>query len=67
VLEVPVDATPSKIKDVYRKLAHIFHPDYNPGDRAAEEKLKQINASYEILADTDKRRAYDAIRQGHNS
>ncbi len=47
------------IKSAYRKLAMQYHPDKNPGDEAAEQKFKEINAAYDILKDEEKRRAYD--------
>jgi molecular chaperone DnaJ len=63
ILEVPRTATDQEIKSAYRKLALKFHPDRNPGDKAAEEKFKECAEAYSILADTDKRHMYD--RFGH--
>src|SRR5690606_20800135 len=47
------------IKTSYRKLALAFHPDRNPGDKAAEEKFKAINEAYAVLSDPEKRSRYD--------
>jgi len=48
------------IKKAYRKLAFKYHPDRNPGDVEAENKLKEINEAYEILGDNEKRASYDS-------
>ncbi len=63
VLGVPRDADAATIKKAYRKLAVQYHPDKNPGDKAAEEKFKELGEAYEALSDADKRAAYD--RYGH--
>jgi molecular chaperone DnaJ len=63
VLSVSRTATEQEIKSAYRKLALKFHPDRNPGDRAAEEKFKEAAEAYAVLADADKRHMYD--RFGH--
>jgi len=63
VLGVTRTATDVEIKSAYRKLALQFHPDRNPGDKAAEESFKEAAEAYAILADTDKRHMYD--RFGH--
>src|ERR1700710_1042315 len=65
ILGVSKSATQDEIKKAYRKVAMQFHPDRNPGDKAAEEKFKEAAESYEILSDTDKRAQYD--RFGHNA
>ena len=51
------------LKRAYRKLAMQWHPDRNPGDKAAEQKFKAINEAYDVLKDDQKRAAYD--RFGH--
>jgi molecular chaperone DnaJ len=63
VLGVNRSAGEQEIKSAYRKLALKYHPDRNPGDRAAEEKFKEAAEAYAVLADPDKRTRYD--RFGH--
>jgi molecular chaperone DnaJ len=63
VLGVSRDATDQELKSAYRKQALKYHPDRNPGDRAAEEKFKQASEAYQVLSDADKRAVYD--RFGH--
>ena len=63
VLGVQRDADEGDIKKAYRRLAMKFHPDRNPGDQAAEDKFKEASEAYEILSDSEKRRAYDQF--GH--
>jgi molecular chaperone DnaJ len=63
VLGVAKTATEVEIKSAYRKLALKYHPDRNPGDKAAEEKFKEAAEAYAVLADADKRHMYD--RFGH--
>ena len=60
-LGVAKTASEKEIKQAFRKLARKFHPDVNPGDKAAEAKFKEINEAYEVLGDADKRRKYDEL------
>jgi curved DNA-binding protein len=58
-LGVKKNASADDIKKAYRKLARKYHPDVNQGDKAAEEKFKDINEAYEVLSDEEKRGKYD--------
>src|ERR687898_2096051 len=60
-LGVTKTATDKEIKQAFRKLARKYHPDVNPGDKAAEARFKEINEAYEVLGDADKRRKYDEL------
>ncbi|GIU16715.1 MULTISPECIES: molecular chaperone DnaJ [unclassified Shewanella] len=63
VLGVGRDASEREIKKAYKRLAMKFHPDRNPGDKAAEASFKEVKEAYEILTDGDKKAAYDQF--GH--
>ena len=65
ILGVSKSSSADEIKKAYRKVAMQFHPDRNPGDKAAEEKFKEAAEAYEILSDTDKKAKYD--RFGHQA
>ena len=59
ILEVPRTASAEDIKKAFRKLARKHHPDVNPGNKAAEERFKQLNSAFEVLGDPQKRKLYD--------
>src|ERR687888_2023723 len=60
-LGVAKTASEKEIKQAFRKLARKYHPDVNPGDKAAEAKFKEINEANEVLGDPDKRKKYDEL------
>ena len=59
ILGINRNASEKDIKQAFRRLARKHHPDVNPGDKAAEERFKQISEAYEVLSDKDKRKKYD--------
>ena len=61
VLGVGRSATQDEIKKAFRKLAVKYHPDKNSGDKAAEEKFKEITEAYEVLGKEDSRKKYDEL------
>ncbi|MDQ8027219.1 MAG: DnaJ C-terminal domain-containing protein [Brevundimonas sp.] len=58
-LGVARGASQDEIKKAFRKLAKDLHPDKNPGDKAAEDRFKQVTAAFDILGDKDKRAKFD--------
>jgi DnaJ-class molecular chaperone len=64
---VPDVATEEELKRAYRRLALLYHPDKNPGDRKAEERFKEISEAYAVLMDQQKRRDYDSFRQAQGA
>lgn len=64
-LGVEKTADEKEIKKAYRRLARQFHPDVNPGDKAAESHFKEINEAYEVLSDAEKRRKYNELGQSY--
>jgi molecular chaperone DnaJ len=65
ILGVSKSATADEIKKAYRKVAMQYHPDRNPGDKAAEDKFKEAAEAYEVLSDDQKKAKYD--RFGHQA
>jgi curved DNA-binding protein len=59
ILGLTKTAKEDKIKKTFRKLALKYHPDRNPGNKAAEERFKEISEAYEVLSDPEKRQKYD--------
>jgi len=58
-LHVAKAAAQDEIRKSYRKLARKYHPDLNPGDKAAEERFKLVQEAYDVLSDPKKRQMYD--------
>lgn len=63
ILKVTREASFDMIKAAYRSLAFEYHPDRNPGNGMAVEKMKEINEAYAVLSDIEKRGQYDRLRQ----
>jgi len=59
ILEISQDADKTTIKKAYRKMAKMYHPDKNPGDKEAEHKFKLCNEAYQCLSDDKQRSIYD--------
>lgn len=59
-LGVAPSASADEIQKAYRKLAKKLHPDLNPGDKAAEERFKEVAGAYDLLSDPEKRKRFDA-------
>jgi molecular chaperone DnaJ len=59
VLGVSRTATADELKSAFRKAARKYHPDVNPGNKAAEEKFKEVSAAFDVLGSEDKRKLYD--------
>jgi molecular chaperone DnaJ len=63
VLGVGDTASQKEIKSAYRKLSRQYHPDANAGDKAAEERFKEVSAAYDVVGDAEKRKEYDEVRK----
>ena len=63
ILEIDSAADVAEIKKAYKKLAIKYHPDRNPDDTAASEKMSLLNEAYAVLSNPDKRREYDHLKQ----
>lgn len=61
ILGVSKAATADELKKAYRKLALRYHPDRNKGNKASEEKFKEINEAYAVLSDPEKRKQFDTF------
>src|SRR5450432_1947125 len=61
ILGVKKSASSEDIRKAFRKLARKYHPDVNPGDKAAEEKFKTLSEANDVLSDPKKRKVYDQL------
>ena len=67
ILGVERKASEDEIRKAYRKLAKQHHPDYNPNNKQAEERFKEINEAYEVLSDAKKRSHYDRLGSDYSN
>jgi curved DNA-binding protein len=67
ILGVDRKASEDDIRKAYRKLAKQYHPDYNPNNKQAEDRFKEINEAYEVLSDAKKRSYYDRVGSDYSS
>lgn len=68
ILEVSKKSSVAEIKESFRRLAHIYHPDKNFGDKSCESKFRVILEAYEMLSDAEKRSYYDlTLKNGVNA
>jgi DnaJ-class molecular chaperone len=67
ILGLEKDASQKQVRDAYRRLALLHHPDRNKDFPEAADRMKEINESYAVLSDPQKRREYDALRQAYGS
>ena len=65
ILGVKRDASVDELKKAFRKAARKYHPDVNPGDKAAESKFKEVTEAYTVLSDPEKKKTYDQV--GHDA
>lgn len=64
ILGVSREASDDVIRKAYRKLVFEHHPDRHPNSKEAEEKIREINAAYEVIGDAEARRNYDRLNWG---
>ena len=64
VLGLKQDVDDDTLKSAYRKLVKKYHPDFNPNNKAAEAKMRELNEAWEILGDAEKRKEYDQKLSG---
>lgn len=67
ILGLEKDASQKQVREAYRRLALLHHPDRNKDNLDAADRMKEINESYAVLSDPQKRREYDALRQAYGS
>ena len=67
ILGVARNASADEARKAYRKLAMKYHPDRNPGDKAAEDRFKDMNEAYQVLSDKEKRARYDQLGSAYSS
>jgi len=67
ILGVDRKASGDEIRKAYRKLAKQYHPDYNPNNKQAEDRFKEINEAYEVLSDTKRRSYYDRVGSDYSN
>jgi len=67
VLGVAKNANADELKKAYRKNAIKYHPDKNPGDKAAEDKFKEAAEAYEVLSNPEKKQRYDQFGHAANA
>jgi len=67
ILGVERKTSEDEIRKAYRKLAKQYHPDYNPNNKQAEDRFKEINEAYEVLSDAKKRSYYDRVGSDYSS
>jgi curved DNA-binding protein len=67
ILGVERKASEDDIRKAYRKLAKQYHPDYNPNNKQAEDRFKEINEAYEVLSDSKKRSHYDRLGSDYSN
>lgn len=67
ILGVERSASADVIRKAYRKLAMKYHPDQNPGDKASEDRFKELNEAYQVLSDEQKRARYDQLGSAYSN